>query len=213
MKVLIIGCGLAGLAAALSLTSSSNNNDNGDDDDIQITIVGKRQDLESKGATFGLQINGQHALNEIAGINSGEKNCAMLDKLITAGLLIPSSGGYMLPWWTVRDTLLEEVQARNDKIKIHLGVSLDTVSEQDDGSYIATFKDDPSLQLNADLIIGADGVHSYVRREILSLPKATPSGAYVWRGSVDTNSNAAAELKSLQESLCIYCLGRLKLTM
>ena len=122
MKVLIVGCGLAGLAAALSLTSSNNNNDDDDDNDIQITIVEKRQDLESKGATFGLQINGQNALNEIAG--STGKNCAMLDKLINAGLLIPSSGGYMLPWWTVRDTLLEEVQARKDKIKIHLGVSM-----------------------------------------------------------------------------------------
>lgn len=92
MKVIIVGCGLAGLAAALSLTSSNNNNDDDDDNDIQITIVEKRQDLERKGATFGLQINGQNALNEISGSSSG-KNCAMLDKLITAGLLIPSSGG------------------------------------------------------------------------------------------------------------------------
>ena len=90
MQVLIVGCGLAGLAAALSLTSSY---DDDADNDIQITIVEKRRDLESKGATFGLQINGQNALNEIAGSSSG-KNCAMLDKLINAGLLIPSSGGY-----------------------------------------------------------------------------------------------------------------------
>jgi len=200
MKVLIVGCGLAGLAAALSLTSSNNNNDG--DDDIQITIVEKRKDLESKGATFGLQINGQNALNEIAGVVVGENQsscCAMLDKLKSAGLIIPSSGGYMLPWWTVRDVLLEEVQARKDNIKIHLGVSIDTVSEQEDGSYIATFKDD-TLQINADLIIGADGVHSYVRREILSLPNATPSGAYVWRGSVDTNAASSSDmLKHMQE--------------
>ena len=49
MQVLIVGCGLAGLAAALSLTSSD---DDDADNDIQITIVEKRQDLESKGATF-----------------------------------------------------------------------------------------------------------------------------------------------------------------
>ena len=179
MKVLIVGCGLAGLAAALSLTSN-------DDDEVHITIVERRSDLESRGATFGLQINGQKALNEIAGV-VGDVDSAMLEKLKSAGLLIPSSNGYMLPWWSVRDVLLEEVKTREDKIKIHLGVSIDTVSEKDDGSYVTTFKDD-NLEIDADLIIGADGVHSHVRREILSLPKPTPSGAYVWRGSVDTNA-------------------------
>lgn len=105
----------------------------------------------------------------------------------------------MLPWWSVRDVLLEEVKTREDKIKIHLGVSIDSVSEKDDGSYVATFKDD-NLQLDADLIIGADGVHSYVRREILFMPKPTSSGAYVWRGSVDTNAGGSNDkLKQMQE--------------
>lgn len=197
MKVLIVGCGLAGLAAALSLTSN-------DDDEVHITIVERRSDLESRGATFGLQINGQKALNEIAGVVGDGQSSAMLEKLKSAGLLIPSSNGYMLPWWSVRDVLLEEVKTREDKIKIHLGVSIDTVSEKDDGSYVVTFKDD-NLLIDADLIIGADGVHSHVRREILSLPKPTPSGAYVWRGSVDTNAGSNDKLKQMQE----YPMGKI----
>jgi 2-polyprenyl-6-methoxyphenol hydroxylase-like FAD-dependent oxidoreductase len=188
MKVLIVGCGLAGLAAALSLS----NND--DDDDVQITIVERRSDLESRGATFGLQINGQNALNEIAGVVGDDQTSTMVEKLKSEGLLIPMSGGYMLPWWKVRDVLLEEVKAREDKIKIHLGVSIDTVTEKDNGSYVATFKDD-NLQIDADLIIGADGVHSYVRREILSLPQAKGSGAYVWRGSCASSSDKLKEMQ------------------
>ena len=115
----------------------------------------------------------------------------------------------MLPWWKVRDVLLERVQAikssssgGDNKIQIHLGVSIDTVTEQDDGTYVATFQNDDELQIEADLIIGADGVHSHVRREILSLPKATSSGAYVWRGSVDTNTACSGDeekLKQMQE--------------
>jgi len=193
MKVLIVGCGLAGLAAAISLTSN-------DDDDVHITIVERRSDLESRGATFGLQINGQKALNQIAGVVGDDQTpCEMLEKLKSEGLLIPSTKGYMLPWFKVRDALFEEVKAREDKIKIHLGVSIDTVSEKDNGSYVATFKDD-NLQIDADLIIGADGVNSFVRREILSLPQATGSGAFVWRGSVDTNANSSdKKLKHFQE--------------
>jgi len=193
MRVLIVGCGLAGLAAALSLTSNAN-----DDDDVHITIVECRSDLESRGATFGLQTNGQNALNEIAGVVGDDQTSKMLDKLKSEGLLIPMSGGYMLPWWKVRDVLLEEVKAREDKIKIHLGVLIDTVTEKYDGSYVATFKND-NLQIDADLIIGADGVHSCVRREILSLPQAKGSGAYVWRGSVDTNTSSSDKLIQMQK--------------
>ena len=70
MKVLIVGCGLSGLAAALSLAKQ--------DDIHEITIVERRADLESRGATFGLQINGQDALNEISGISDKEEACQML---------------------------------------------------------------------------------------------------------------------------------------
>ena len=118
------------------------------------------------------------------------------EKLKSEGLLIPSSGGYMLPWWKVRDALLEEVKTREDKIKIHLGVSLDKVVENDDGSYLATFKDS-NLQLTATLLIGADGVNSVVRRNVLKLPPATPSGVYVWRGSM--NTLLCEDLKQFQD--------------
>jgi hypothetical protein len=47
-------------------------------------------------------------------------------------------GGSMLPWWKVRDVLLELVQAKSSEIQIHLGMSIDTVTEQEDGSYVAT---------------------------------------------------------------------------
>ena len=189
MKVLIVGCGLSGLATAISLTTHI--------DDVQITIVERRSDLESRGAAFGLQISGQKALNEINGVADGTE-CDMLNTLKDKGLYVAFSGGHLLPWWAARDTLLKEVRTREEKIKIHLGVSIDDLIEQEDGSYVATFKYN-ELEINADVIIGADGVHSYVRREILSLPKAKSCGAHVWRGSLDTNNSDDERMKIIQE--------------
>ena len=188
-NILIVGCGLSGLATAISLTTHI--------DDVQITIVENRSNLDSRGATLGLQVSGQKALNEIAGVTDGT-DCDMLETLKDKGMLSPSSGQLIIPWWAVRDALLKEVKAREDRIKIHLGVSIDDLIEQEDGSYVAAFKES-ELEINADVIIGADGVHSYVRQNILSLPKATPSGAYVWRGSVDTNKSVDEKVNQLQQ--------------
>ena len=167
MMILIVGAGLAGLSTAISLAAKI--------DDAKITIVERRKDFEARGATFGLAPNGQKALEEIAP--------DVLEDLKREGILMPSSGGYMLPWFKVRDALLNKVKGMPDRIALHMGVSLENVVEKDE-SLIALFKDS-DLVVEADVIIGADGVHSYVRTGILNLPPAEPTGAHVWRGSVD----------------------------
>ena len=94
MKVLIVGCGLAGLATALALVRK--------DSSIQVVLVERRTNFESRGATFGLAPNGQLSLQEIAP--------DILEEVQKKGVLIPMSGGYMLPWWSVRDALLQKAQ-------------------------------------------------------------------------------------------------------
>lgn len=97
-----------------------------------------------------------------------------------------SNGGYMLPWFKVRDALLNKVKAMPDRIALYMGVSLEKVDEKDE-SLIATFKNS-DVMIESDVIIGADGVHSYVRTGILNLPAAKPTGAHVWRGSVNISN-------------------------
>mmetsp|Transcript_11633 Transcript_11633/g.20966 ORF Transcript_11633/g.20966 Transcript_11633/m.20966 type:complete len:416 (+) Transcript_11633:53-1300(+) len=173
MRVLIVGAGLAGLATSLALTSKN--------EDVQVVIVERRPNFESRGATFGLAKNGQASLEEIA-----PKVCT---KLVEIGLFIPQSGAFMLPWWVVRDALLEEVRSREDRIAIHMGVSMDAVTESGiDEPMIVTFEGSDMI-VEADMVIGADGVHSHVRQNILKLPPARPSNAFVWRGSIDMNAS------------------------
>ena len=90
MKVGIVGGGLAGLAFALNLAKEKDEFDT----DLEITIL-EKHDFSSRGATFGLAKNGQAAMKVIAP--------DLLTELQEIGILITSSGGFMLPWFRVRD--------------------------------------------------------------------------------------------------------------
>ena len=107
----------------------------------------------------------------------------------------------MLPWYRVRDALLSKVQRMADRIELRMDVSIERVVQKDDKMLIASFQDS-SLAVEADVIIGADGVHSYVRTDILRLPPAVSTGAHVWRGSL--NINGIDDLKHFEE----YGIGK-----
>lgn len=198
MRVLIAGCGLAGLATALGLATKEEN--------IEIVIVERRDNLESRGATLGLARNGQLSLQEIA-------PSSVLENLKAIGIYMEMTGGYMLPWWKVRDVLMETVQEISpykDVIRIHLGCVIKEVKnlDQDEMPLKVSFESSTSSstfssstlhhqEQEFDVLIGADGVHSQIRTQILKLPPPVLSDTVVWRGSVDTNS--VAELQYFQE--------------
>ena len=178
LKVLIVGAGLAGLSTALALVRRN--------DAARVEIVERRPDFAGQGATFGLNVLAQRALGEL-----DPSREALLRALVEKGVRMPT-GGYMLPWGAVRDGLLREVRDRADRISLHLGVSIERVAEREaDGDrrrpLVATFRDS-DLTIDADVLIGADGVNSFVRTEILALPPPTPTGAHVWRGGIDTEA-------------------------
>jgi 2-polyprenyl-6-methoxyphenol hydroxylase-like FAD-dependent oxidoreductase len=178
MHVIIVGCSLAGLAFALGLLSNGN-------DDVTIDIIEKCDNLnERRGATFGLARNGQIALNEICP--------QVLEKVQTIGLPMGFTTSYMLPWWEVRDALLMAAR-QDDRIEIHLGMQIQDVVE-DDNHVRVSFSNSNRI-LRGSILVGADGVHSYIRTLVLGLPPAVSTGASVWRGSVD--ASAVPSLHSL----------------
>jgi 2-polyprenyl-6-methoxyphenol hydroxylase-like FAD-dependent oxidoreductase len=233
MKVLIAGCGLAGLATALGLVTkfvanSENENENeneknmsttaagggkransdtaantNENQHLEIVIVERRDHFQSRGATFGLAPNGQISLQEIA-------PPSLLQELQEIGIFMAATGGYMLPWWKVRDALLQHATEKlpyKKFITIHRGCMVKEVienSHDDDkmplkvsfessttSAAVATSSSNPTLPTTQafDLMIGADGVHSHIRTHILKLPPAVSTDTRVWRGSVIDTCN------------------------
>jgi 2-polyprenyl-6-methoxyphenol hydroxylase-like FAD-dependent oxidoreductase len=192
------------------------------DSSCEILMVERQPNWNHRGATLGLARSGQKALSEMVPPH-------IMEELKQSGIYMASSEGYMLPWWTVRDTLLKTIQTLEpykDQIRIHLQLStvVDTVEGMDDDVPIkVSFRkadkrredDTTDADDNAadevsdcqflpptqyfDLIIGADGVHSDVRTRILKLPPPVSTNTVVFRGSL--NMNDATMPPILKESL------------
>ena len=175
MNIIIFGSGLAGLAVALGLVSKQ--------DDICVNIVEKRLQFDRRGATFGLAPNGQVALREL---------CPdALRHLQSVGIPMENSDGYMLPWWEVHDSLLTEARRHEDRIAIHMGMRVDQVRQHDGGVTVNFQYSD--LVLDGDVVIGADGVRSQIRTQVLGLPPAVPTGTFTWRGRINVTNIAALQ--------------------
>lgn len=86
--------------------------------------------------------------------------------------------------------LLRTVRERLGADRVHTGHRLVTVGGTSDGasSATATFvhrADDTEIVVESDVVVGADGIHSAVRRQLYpdqGLPR--PSGLVLWRGAV-----------------------------
>jgi 2-polyprenyl-6-methoxyphenol hydroxylase-like FAD-dependent oxidoreductase len=167
MNVVIVGCSLAGISLALGLISK--------DAVITVDIVEKNNVLDRRGATFGLAPNGKIALQEICP--------QVLEYLQAVGIAMEKWDGFMLPWWEVRDSLLKEARKHSDRISIHMGLQVQNVNELED--HIEVTFQDSDLLLRGSVLIGADGVRSYIRTKVLGLAPAVPSGAMTWRGSTN----------------------------
>ena len=121
ITIIVVGAGLAGLSLAIAVANLGPR--------YEVHVLEKRPDFAARiGATFGLAVPDQKALARITPEALEEVRCC--------GILMPS-GGYMVPWWVVRDALLaairrNDAQRRSRQIHLHMGV---TVAEiRDDGA-------------------------------------------------------------------------------
>lgn len=195
--VIIVGGGLAGLALSIGLATHLPG--------LSIAVIEKRPFFSRAGATLGLAANGIRALEMLC----GDKK--LVELVHDFGFSIPTLDKLppvmIIPWWTLRDLLLERAQelksfpdqhgesggggdssSTNDaRLHIFTDLSIDQLdqpNEADDESTLATLHFSNSDHvLQGKLVVGADGVHSTIR-EIIGMPPAIDTGNTVFRGNL-----------------------------
>ncbi|MGO1392102.1 FAD-dependent oxidoreductase [Agrococcus casei] len=175
----VVGAGIAGLAAAIALAEC----------DYRVTVIerGKKPDPESPGgAGVGISSNGLDALAEL-GMKGEVQRAGVRTRIgsiyTDAGLQLsrPTTTGAGRFVGIHRQTLLQLLTDRAED----LGATIE---------YEKVIRSDADLP-EADLLIGADGIRSTVRK--WSFPKVRPdySGATCWRGVVEADELTPDQLE------------------
>lgn len=191
MKVIVVGGGIAGLSLALSLHQAG----------IEVRVYEAVGDLAPLGVGINLQPAAVRELTELgladALAQSGipMRQLAYFNKLGQQIWSEPRglSAGYRWPQYAIHRGRLQLLLLRATRERIgsddfRPGWRLARF-EQDDGRVAATFIDGSSgrsLSDDADILVGADGIHSTVRRRLYP-GEAEPHFArqLLWRAAVD----------------------------
>lgn len=184
--ILIAGAGIGGLTAALSLLRSGHD----------VLVFEQASQLGEVGAGLQLSANATRALHMlglaeplagIAAVPSGKEirlwSTGQSWRLFDLGETSVAQYGY--PYYMVyrpdlHRILLEAVLALSTQA-IRLNARCERF-EQDDDGVLLTLSDGTSHRGSA--LIGADGVHSAVRKQLFGDGPATYSGCMAWRGVI-----------------------------
>lgn len=192
MKAIVVGAGIGGLTTALSLHAAG----------IEVSVFDTVSELKPLGLGINLQPNAVRELIEL-GVGQQLADTAIETSTLAYynkhGQLIWSeprglAAGYRWPQYSIHRgdlqmILLEAVQDRLGPDSVKLGYHLASF-EDGPGGVTAHFVDRASGasrgSVLADVLIGADGIHSAVRRELYpDEGEPVSSGRIQWRGCVE----------------------------
>jgi len=186
VKVLIAGGGIGGLTAALALIKRG----------IAVEVHEQAQALKEVGAGVQISSNGARVLYELGvGEAVAAVSCENEGKEIRLwntgeswspfDIVARSEALYGYPYFTVyRPDLLAALEAALRAADPHcLRLGRKAVGfEQDGGAARLHFADGGSA--TGDALIGADGIHSVIRRGLWGEPAARFTGMLAWRGVI-----------------------------
>lgn len=188
MKIAIMGGGLGGLSAALALH----------DEGFDVEVYEQAAELGEVGAGVQLTPNGSRALLSLGleaellkvGTETTGKTIYLWDTAETREFMrLGEENQYGAPYLTFhRADLLDLLKGALDERKpgaVHLNKCFKS-QEQADGKVKVEFED--GTQISADLVIGADGIHSAVRRSLFGQDQAEFTGCMAWRGLVSAEA-------------------------
>ena len=178
-KIAIVGGGLAGLAAAHTLKTFG----------MQAEIFETAPALGEIGAAVNVSPQATKALqaigvgDEIAA--AGTTSSGMSTRNMQTGEFLElndrhkAAARYGAPYYTFhRADLLDALASGLDHSAIHLGHRLTGLEERSDRVVLAFAN---GAEAEAELVIGADGVRSVIRRALYGDDNPTYTGQMVWR--------------------------------
>ncbi len=188
-KILISGGGIAGLTTALCLAKSGN----------RVNVFERAPTLEPLGAGIQISPNAFHVLR-ILGLNhellsAGNvpeaivmMNAVKGTKLATIPLGFHIQDKYDAPYIVIHRADLQNILFKaceeNPDISISFGAEITDAAVHKNGVTALIQSSGKVEEKVGDLLIGADGVHSRVRNDILGLEPAIYSGKTAWRALV-----------------------------
>ncbi|KAL1870717.1 hypothetical protein Daus18300_005037 [Diaporthe australafricana] len=196
-RIAIIGAGIAGLTAALSIRKLLPGQN------IHITIYDKATELREIGASIGLNPSGLRVLDKLG-----------VDAALDGSISFRQRGEWPMiyrHWLTNEELGHDEVKGQVDErhrmgrfhrahlqaalvqavkdvggVEIHLGVRIVAVKIEGEGApAVITFED--GNEIEADLVLGADGVHSRVRQAFASQHELKWTGQVAFRSAFDVS--------------------------
>lgn len=185
MKIVIAGAGIGGLCAAIALTKVG----------FDVEVIERAPALTEVGA--GIQLS-PNAVMGLAGLGVAEAVLAMSsrpealemrigktgEKVFSIPILKDAKKRYGAPYLHIhRADLIEilERAARFGGAQIRLNARVAAYVREDHGLRIGL---DTGAIIEADLLVGADGARSTVRKQMLGEDQARYTGAVAWRITV-----------------------------
>jgi len=182
-RIAIVGAGIGGLTAAVALHRR----------DIDVEVFEQSAKISEIGAGVALTPNAVKAyralgLEDEIGAIGFESDYQVVRNWNDGGVIsrVPRKGAYTrefgAPYLTMHRADLVDVLHRQLPEKVfHLGARCTAVETSDQGAR-ARFAD--GTEIEADVIVGADGIHSAVRRSLFGAEAPRFTGCACWRGLV-----------------------------
>lgn len=183
LRVAVLGAGIGGLAAAAALLRRG----------IEVDVYEQADELREVGVGLHLGSNGSRLLHRLGLAGSLERDAVRPEALevrsLAEGRVLARQpmgrvweAEHGAPYYTVhRADLLRMLAGLVPAERIHLGRRCTGFTEDAEGVRIS-FASGPDAE--ADVLVGADGVHSVVRRAIAGSRPPVFSGTTAYRGIV-----------------------------